>query len=253
MARKCTTCGQDNDETSLRCACGNELPVDAAASAPTLEPSPPSVPLKAARGFGLRNLGFLLWAFAFFPLLLALRSHLPTPQLYRCLIGLGGFFVPAGLAFFLLGKEQRRMVFVWRIVFVVWLALLFPLLFTVVDGIAGEGWPQGRFNRALAHMLILIFIMIIPTFLAGLAALIRAVRVAAVFALLSGVAYLATSPFLFRAAKPIKDLLRPLVTVVDVIAVWSKILSYVCIPVGVGLIVGGILTLRAARSRNLPS
>jgi ACR3 family arsenite efflux pump ArsB len=152
-------------------------------------------------------------------------------------------------ALWFLGRERQRTLSVWRIVFVVWALLLLPLLISVADGLATEGWPRGRFNKAIARLLILILITTIPAFLTSLCALTRTYRLASALALVTGLAYLVNGVLLIRATAPAKGLRLRFESVLDLILFGAQMASYLSIPVGVALTVGGIMTFRAARAR----
>src|SRR6266540_2628468 len=99
----------------------------------------------------LRKSLFVLWALAFVPLFAALRTVLVASPAWRSLIGTAVFSAPAVAGLWFLGRERQRTLHVWRIVLVVWALLLLPLLLSVADGLAAEGWPRGRFNKAIAR------------------------------------------------------------------------------------------------------
>jgi hypothetical protein len=164
------------------------------------------------------------------------------------LIGTGVFCVSAVAALWFLGREKHPTLRAWRIVFVLWTLLLTPLLLTISDGIAEQGWPSGRMNRPIAHLLLLVLTLAIPSFLTGLGALIRTYRVAGVLAVVTGLISLVTSVFLFRATAPIKISPLRLVDILDIVGFCSKATTYLSIPVGIALIVGGIMTFQAARA-----
>ncbi|MBN2577246.1 MAG: hypothetical protein JXP73_21975 [Deltaproteobacteria bacterium] len=190
----------------------------------------------------------MVWAIAFVPLYAALRSLLPMPPVYRGLIGTGVFCVPAVAALWFLGRENRRALRVWRIFFVVWTILLLPLLLALAEGLAAEGWPKGRHNRPIAHILILILILTVPAFLTGLCALIRTYRLASALALATGLAYLVNGVLLIRATAPAKGLRLRFEDVLDLVLLGAQLGSYLSIPIGIALVVGGIMVFRAARS-----
>jgi len=252
VAKKCPHCGQDNDDSSLRCACGSELGEAAVAPAAAPSPGPASETASATRGRNLvlRKIAFAVWALAFVPLVAALRSLLPVPALHRSLVGTGVFAVSAVAALWFLGREPHRILRVWRIFFVSWAVLLTPLLLTIADGIAKEGWPQGRFNRPIAHLLILVLTITIPAFLTGICAALRTYRWAGALALATGLATLGTSIFLFRATAPIRLSRLGFVDILDLVAIGSKLLTYFVLPIGVALVVGGIMTLEAQWRRR---
>ena len=216
-----------------------------AATEPALQaPSP-----IGERSLRLRKILFVLWALAFVPLFAALRSHLNTSPGLRSLIGTAVFSAPAVAALWFLGREKQRTLRVWRIVFVVWALLLLPLLLSVADGLAAEGWPRGRFNKAIARLLISILILTVPAFLTSLCALVRTYRLASALALVTGLAYLVNGVLLIRATAPAKGLRLRFESVLDLILFGAQMGSYLSIPIGVALIVGGIMTFRAARAR----
>ena len=165
-------------------------------------------------------------------------------------MGGGVFFVTALAAFFLLGRDKNRGLRTYRIFLVAWAVVVFPQLFTIIDGIAQEGWPSGRFNRTIAKLLTLNLVLMAPAFLTGLVALIKLPRVAGGLALFTGLNSVVTGIFLVRAAAPITNLRRPLTTILDLIVVGTKLLGFLTIPVGIALVIVGILSIRSASSRT---
>src|SRR5664279_3357027 len=133
-------------------------PPPAAATEPRLKAPLPI----GERSLRLRKIVFALWALAFVPVFAALRTVLTASPVWRSLIGTAVFSAPAVAALWFLGREKNRTLGVWRIVFVVWALLLLPLLLSVADGLAAEGWPRGKFNRAIARLLVSILILTIP-------------------------------------------------------------------------------------------
>jgi len=251
MARKCDQCGFDNDDSSPRCRCGHDLAAagsDVVAEAASPAATAPAPASPQGRQIASRIV-FACWWLGFLPLVYPLQSHLPDSNLLRTVIGIGIFYAPILLALWILRRDPGRAERVWRLVFVVWALLCFSLLFTIVDGVAQEGWPQGRFNRTIAEMLKILLGLLIPVFLTGFAALMRAYLAASLLALLAGLNQLILGIYLIRAAVPIKNVLRPLISRLDIIATGAKLLSYLTIPVGILLIVGAILLFRARRSR----
>ena len=256
MAKKCIKCGRENDDSSLRCVCEGGVPAEAAiapAATRTTEPiaqlpSPPD-----ERNLVLRKIGFVVWAIAFVPLFAALRSYLHVPPFYRSLIGTGVFCAPAVAALWFLGGEKHPTLRVWRVGFVLWMIFLVPVLLTMVDGVAAQGWPRGRFNRGIANLLILILTLTVPALLTGHCALLRAYRLTGVLALLTGLVSLVSGVLLLRATSPFAISSLRLVDVLDVVMFGSKVESYLSIPIGIALIVGGIMTLRSARARMAAS
>jgi hypothetical protein len=193
---------------------------------------------------------FLFWGLAFVPLFALAYSLLHVSPVHRNLIGAGIFTASAVAAFWLLGREKRPALRIWRVVFVVWALLVLPLLLNVAQGVAEEGWPRGRFNRQVAHLLVLILILTIPGFLTGLLALIRTYRLASGLALATGLTYLVDGVLLLRAAAPAQRLQLELRNVLDIILFGTQMASYLSIPMGVALIVGAIMIFRATRARS---
>ena len=252
MTTRCSQCGRDNDESALRCACGSDLPaqaasVPAAASAPDpVSHTPPAGEAKLV----LRKIVFVVWAIGFVPLFAWLHSYLHVSAAVRCLIGGGVFCAPAVAALWFLGREKRPSLRVWRAVFVSWMILLTPVLLSIAEGVVTDGWPRGRHNRLIAHFLTMLLILTVPAFLTGLLALIRTYRLAGVLALATDLASLVNGTLLIRATSSFRIWsrirARSIVDVLDVVVVGSKVEGYLAIPVGIALIVGGIMVLRAA-------
>jgi hypothetical protein len=165
------------------------------------------------------------------------------------LIGTGLFTAPAIAALWFLGREKQRILRAWRIVFLAWALLLLPLLLTVAEGLMAEGWPQGKFNKAIARLLISILILTIPAFLVSLCGLVRTYRVASALALVTGLAYLVNGVLLIRETAPAHGLRLRFESVLDLILFGAQMGSYLSLPLGIALTVGGIMTFRAARPR----
>jgi hypothetical protein len=215
------------------------------ATGPTAQAESPVSP----RALRLRQAAFLLWGIAFVPVFALARSLLHVGPPFRILIGTGIFTASAVAAFWLLGRDQRRVLRVWRIVFVVWALLLLPLLLNVAQGVAEEGWPRGRFNRQVAHILVLILLLTIPGFLTGLCALIRTYRLASGLALATGLAYLVNGVLLLRAASPARGLRLQFQDVLDIVLFGAQMGGYLSIPMGIALVIGGIMIFLATRTR----
>jgi hypothetical protein len=198
------------------------------------------------RSLVLRRSVFAVWAIGFLPLFAALRSHLHVPPLYRILIGTGVFCAPAVAALWLLGRDKQRTLRAWRTFLAVRVMLLIPLILTVVDGIADEGWPRGRFNRGIAKVLLMVITMAVPTFLAGVSALIRTYRVAGVLALVAGLSSIVDGVLLLRASWRFSMATQRLSSILDILGFTSKVESYLAIPMGIALVVGGVVIFRAA-------
>lgn len=206
------------------------------------------------KGLLLRRVVFVVGLLGLGTLFVVLREHLPQDPRVRTGIGTGLLAAAGASAFFLFGRESRRMLGAWRLFFAGWGLLLVPLLITIALGLAEQGWPTGRFNKPVARLLTWIFVATIPAFLTGLAALMRTYRLTGVLAMLSGLASLACSWWLFKETTPIKlKVMLPLDTVLHIIGFLSKLVAFSSIPVGLALVVGGFLTLRAARRAARPS
>ena len=215
----------------------------------TTRPDPQASSPTEVGNVGLRKLVLVVWVIGFVPLFAALRSLLHAAPLYRSLIGTGLYWAPAVAALWFLGREKDRTLRAWRIVFVLWAILLTPLLLTVVDGVADEGWPRGRYNQTTANVLLMVITMTVPVLLTGLCALIRTYRWAGVLALVAGLTSLVDGVLLLQATSRVRPSVVPLTSVLNILAVGSKMESYLSIPMGIALIVGGIMTLRAVRVR----
>ncbi len=196
----------------------------------------------------LRRSLFALWALSYVPIVVAVRSRLPAAPFRRSLLGAAAFWVSAVAGFWLLGRQRNRTLLVWRVVFALLAMFLVPLLLTIAVGVADQGWPSGRFNRPIAHVLTLVLGVSIPAFLLGLLALLRMYRVAAVLALLTGLDLLALAIPLLRATSPIKIFPIHLDRLLDVVAFFAKLVSYLAIPIGVAFVAGGIMMFRAAQA-----
>jgi hypothetical protein len=120
----------------------------------------------------------------------------------------------------------------------------------MADGIAEQGWPSGRYNQSIARMLTYLLVLTIPALLTSLCALIRSYRLAGALALATGLAYQVNAVQLFRVTAPAKGLRLQFQDVLDIVLLSSQLASYASIPVGVALIVGGIMTFWAARARR---
>lgn len=213
-------------------------------------PAPPTPSRKNASIW--RRVAFVVGLLGLATLFVFLRGYLPRDPRVRTLVGTGVLVAGGASAFFLFGKERVRSLRAWRIFFCAWALLLVPLLIAIALGLVDEGWPTGRFNKPVARLLTWIFITTIPAFVTGLAALIRTHRAAAVLAMLSGLSSLVCSRWLFVETKPIKlSVMLPLDTVLHIIGFFSKLVAFASIPVGIALVVGGLLTLRAAKRTSV--
>jgi hypothetical protein len=259
MAKKCPHCGCDNDDASSRCVCGRNLPgaptgtSPAGPAATSATTAPASVAGAPEPRLVLRKILFVLWVLGFWPLFAALRSHLHLPPIYRTLIGTGALCAPAVASLWFLGREKHPTLRAWRILFLAWAVLLTPVLITIVDGLAEQGWPRGRFNRRIAELLTLVIALAVPALLTALGTLIRTYRITAVLALVTGLDTLVVGVLVIRATARFKDWWRSVTDVLDIIVFGSKLGSYLSIPIGIALILGAIMTWQAARARGAAS
>lgn len=237
---KCIQCGHDNDDSALQCVCGQALPDAAPVALPVVSPPP------AGNSYLWGRIAFAVWALGFTPLFIAVRARVAEGALARCLIGAGAFWIVGLLALLLLGRDKRPGLNIWRIVFTVLSLLPVPLLLSIVDGIAAQGWPSGRMNRIAAQLLTLVLTVTLPALVAGLCSLVRVHLVAGVLAVVAGGNYIYSGWKLFQATSPVTNLRRPLTDVLNIVVVGARLLSFIAIPVGIVLIVGGALTFRAA-------
>jgi hypothetical protein len=251
--KKCIDCGHDNDDGSLRCVCGRDLPEAAAfalAATPRTEPGAPAPSSTREPRFGLRKLGFVLWALSFVPLFAALRSLLHVPPLYRSLIGTGVFCASAVAALWFLGREKHLALRILRSFFVLRAMFLTPLILTLAVGLAEQGWPTGRHNRPIAHILLLLIGLAVPAFLTGICAMIRTYRLAGVLAIVSGLLSVVSGAFLFRATSRWRHLSIVLEDVLNIVMFGAKVETYISVPIGIVLIVGGTIMLRVSLTRR---
>jgi hypothetical protein len=217
--------------------------------APT-EPAEKAEPKAVQHRYALRRLLLALWLLGLVPLFAALHTHVPGNPFHRCMIGTALLALPTVAAFWLLGRDANRTVRVWRIVFVVWMLLLAPFLINIADGLAEEGWPTGRFNRSIARVLSMFLTVSIPSYVAGVFAALKLPRLTGLLAIVAGIVALSSSATLFDATAPIPGLRFHLVSILDVVALGAKSVTYLAIPMGVALVVGGAMTLRSARART---
>ena len=93
---------------------------------------------------------------------------------------------------------------------------------------------------------VLAALTVIPVFFIGKALFNRW---AGVLALVAGLTSLVDGVLLLQATSRVRPSVVPLTSVLNILAVGSKMESYLSIPMGIALIVGGIMTLRAVRVR----
>jgi hypothetical protein len=249
----CSCCDLEPERQIPAFARARELLYDTAfwheSSMATKRRSPQAPSPTHGRSLGLLKLLVVAWTLGFVPLFVAFRSHLEVALPYRSLVGTALFCAPGLVAFWLLGRERHPTLRAWRIFFVHWPVLLTPLLLTLVDGIAEQGWPSGRYNRTTAKVLVLVLTFTVPQLLTGLSALVRTYRLAGVLALVSGLCSLGVGVPLLQATAEVRPWVIRLTSVLNILAFGSKLESYLAIPIGIVFVVGGILTLRAARTR----
>ena len=251
--KKCKYCGQDNDHASLRCVCGHDLPEDTApVPAVTVGTEPGSSPLSPTREprLVLRKILFVLGAMVLVFLFGMLRHRLHVDPLYSSLVGTGVLCASAVAALCFLGREKHPALRAWRIFFALRAIFLTPLILNIADGLAEHGWPGGRMNRPIAHILLLVIPLAVSAFITGLCALIRTYRVAGVLAFVSGVTSIVVGAFLIRATAPFRHRSIVLGDVLNNVMFAAKVETYISIPIGIVLVVGGIMTLRAALARR---
>jgi hypothetical protein len=253
MANKCIHCGCDNDVSATCCGvCGRELPKAVAEAQPAATSAQPDSQASAPiRRRVVGKIGFALWAVAFVPLFTAIRSFLPMSAFHRSLIGAAVLGASGVVASVLFAGDKHRTLRGWRLVYLLWALLLTPLVLTIADGLAEHGWPSGRFNRPIASLLRWVLVVTVPVFLTGVCASIKAYRLTGVLAVVAGLLSIVGGIFLFGATAPFRHRSVPLVDVLDVVMFGSKVETYVSIPVGIVLVVGGIMTFRAARASAL--
>ena len=95
--------------------------------------------------------------------------------------------------------------------------------------------------------------MTVPVVLTSVFALIRTYRLAGIVALIAGLSSLVDGFLLLRASWRFSIRSQNLSTVLGIIGFGSKLESYLAIPLGIALIVGGIVTLRSARALPVAS
>ena len=243
---KCTQCGQENEDTAPRCACGSELPRANGATSAT-----PTTEVRSERGLRLKKVVFALWALAFVPLFPFARLVLNGSHIQRSSIGAAVFCASGIVALWAFGRDRRSVLFAWRVAFLAWATLFLPPLLTAVEGIATEGWPRGKHNQVVADLLILVFVLTIPAFVTSLCALLKTYRVTGGVALLTGLAYLVNGVLLIRATAPSKGWWFDLGSALNIVLTGAKMGSYLSIPIGVVFILGAVMVFRAARSEPL--
>ena len=81
----------------------------------------------------------------------------------------------------------------------------------------------------------------LPAFLTAVCALLRTYRLASVLALVAGLVSVVDGYYLIRATAPSKGWSFNLVDILDIVLFGTKVASRIAIPIGIALIVGGIL------------
>jgi hypothetical protein len=251
--KKCIHCGQDNEPTALRCVCGQDLPPDTAlapsAATQTAPGAPPSPQITEPR-LVLRKLLFVLGAVVLVLLFGMLRHRLRVDPLYASLVGTGLFGACAVAALWFLGREKHPALRAWRILFAARAIFLAPLILNLATGLAEHGWPSGRTNRPIAHIVLLVILLAVSAFATGLCALIRSYRVAGVLALASGLTSGVVGAFLIPATASFRHRSIVLGDVLNNVMFAAKVETYISIPLGIVFVAGGIMTLRAALARR---
>ncbi len=241
-------CGQENDDSSPTCVCGHDLSVASPAAAATgAETSPPVMASVREPRLILRKVLFVVGTLAMVAAYALLRYRLKTNPLYSSLIVTGVWCAMAVAGFWFLGRERRTFLHALRIAFLVRTTYLLPLLLNILDGLVEFGWPTGRF-RPIARILSFLIPLAASAFLTGLVVHIRAFRVAGVLAILTGGASIVLGVYLLPATQSLVRLSITLGEVLNNIMFMAKLERYVAIPLGVALIVVGILMLVKARS-----
>ena len=251
--KTCSHCGQDNDDAALRCACGRDLnertapPAAIASSTEAIQPAPS--PAKPSR-LVLRRILFLVWAISLVILYGWFRHRLKTSPFSSSLIVAGILCASSVGGLWFLGREKKGVLLGWRVFFALRAMFLVPLMLNIADGLAEYGWPSGRMNRPIAHILRLLIPLTVSTFLTGLCALIRLYRVAGVLGILSGVISIVVGGYLIPATKPFRHLTIVLGDILNNIMFAARIEAYIAMAMGTALIIGGIMMLRASRDRR---
>jgi hypothetical protein len=249
---KCIHCGQENDDASVLCACGQELPRAAApepATTGTDVLAPAVSPEKEPRLI-LRKLLFVVGTLALVAVYGLFRHKVKTDPLYSCLVATGVWAAAAVAGLWFLGRERRPMLLAWRIAFLVLATLAFPVILNIIDGLVEFGWPSGRFNRPIGRILSMHIPLMALAFLPGLITHLRTYRVAGLFSILAGIATIVLGAYFLPATQGIRKLTIVLGDVLNNVMFGAKLESYAAIPMGVAFIVGGILVFRAARARG---
>lgn len=250
--KECTHCGHENDDASALCVCGQDLTQSAAptATAPAaLEAaSPAAQPHKEPR-LVLRKILFVLGSLALVALYSLFRHRLKTDPLYSSLVVTGVWCATAVAGLWFLGREKRPLLRAWRIALLVTATYFLPLILNIADGLMEFGWPSGRFNRPIAKILTLIIPLSASAFLTALVMHIRTYRVAGALALLSGIASIVLGVYLIPATQSLRHLSITLGEVLNNVMFHAKYETYAAIPMGLALVVGGILIFWTARPR----
>lgn len=215
-------------------------------------PPTPASSAKDERTLRLRALAFVVWAVAFVPLFVVLRSWLsPLTPIQRSLIGAGVFCASAVAALWFLGRERRATLRAWQLAFLLWAVLFLPVLLSAAEGIASEGWPRGRHNEVVGKLLILDFTLTVPALVTSVCALIKSYRVTSAVALATGLTYLVNGVLLIRATAPSKGWWFDLGSPLNIILTGAKMGSYLSIPVGIAFVMGAVMIFRSVRAEPL--
>jgi hypothetical protein len=250
--KKCIHCGNENDDASVLCVCGQELSQDTAPTptAPTgAEANAPAVEPQKEPRLILRKVLFLVGTLALMTVYCLFRYKLKTYPLYSSLAVTGLWCATAVAGLWFLGREKRPLLLGWRIAFLVIAAYFLPLILNISDGLMEFGWPgNDRMNRPISRILRLLIPLAASGFLTGLIMQIRSYRIAGVLAFLSGITSIVLGVFMIPATKSLMRLSITLGEVLNNIMFQAKYETYAAFPLGVAFVVGGILIFWAARS-----
>jgi hypothetical protein len=139
---------------------------------------------------------------------------------------------------------------VWRIVFVLRMMLVVPLILTIAVGLAAEGWPGGKMNRPIARLLILLITITVPSFVTGLCALTKSYRLTGLLALLAGLSSIVAGGLLIHGGGPMRAAPLRFTDLLGLVVAGARLETYVAIPLGVVLGVGGVIMLRRVLARR---
>jgi hypothetical protein len=252
IVKECTHCGNQNEDTSLLCACGQDLTRGAApdpAAHAGSEAGPHAAESRKEPRLVLRKLLFVIGSLALVALYALFRHRLKTSPLYSSLVVTGVWCATAVAGLRFLGREERALLRAWRIGLLVTATYFLPLILNIADGLVEFGWPSGRFNRPIAKILTLLIPLSASAFLTGLVMHIRAYRVAGALAFLSGIASIVLGAYLIPATQSLRRLSITLGEVLNNVMFQAKYETYAAIPMGLALLIGGVLIFWKTRAR----